>query len=230
MVDEKEIDLSELFESIVKRWKMIVCVTLLCTIVSAVFSFFVITPKYQASTKLFIGKESTEAKEQSYNANDVTMYQKLLKTYAQMIQTKDLVDKSIKDKNLNLESDKVLKSLEVTPSEDTQVLEIKYTDTDRYTAKNLVESVTDEFIKESQELIPNGKVQVIESVKLPEKPVSPNKAKNILLAAVLGLVLGVGIAVFLEYTDNTFKTKEELEKTLGLPVIGVIPDENVSAK
>lgn len=225
MEDEKEIDLTELFKSIIKRWKMIICVTLLCTIVSAVLSFFVLTPKYEVSTKLFIGKESSDTKEQNYNTNDVTMYQKLLKTYAQMIQTNDLVNKAIKAKNLSLKSEKVLKQLKVEPSDDTQVIEISYIDSDKYIAKNLVEAISNEFIKQAQELIPNGKVQVIESVKLPEKPVSPNKVKNIAIAVALGLIIGIGIAVVLEFTNNTFKSKEELEKALGVPVIGTIPDQ-----
>lgn len=225
MEDEKEIDLTELFKSILKKWKMIVCVTLLCTIVSAVLSFFVITPKYEVSTKLFIGKEATDTKDQNYNTNDVTMYQKLLKTYAQMIQTNDLISKAISNKGLNLKSETVLKKLKVVPSDDTQVLEIAYTDTDKYVAKNLVDAITNEFIKQSQDLIPNGKVQVIESVKLPLNPVSPNKVKNIAIAIALGIFLGIGLAVLLEFTNNTFKSKEELEKVLGVPVIGTIPDQ-----
>ena len=204
---------------------MIVCITLLCTLVSAVLSFFVITPKYQVSTKLFVGKESTNAKDQNYNNNDVTMYQKLLKTYAQMIQTNDIVSKAINDKKLNLNSKNVLKKLKVSPSEDTQVIEITYVDTDKYLAKNLLDSITAMFIKESHELIPNGKVKTIEAVRLPDKPVSPNKIKNIAIGLVLGLVLGSGLAVFLAFTNNTFKSKDELEEVLGVPVIGTIPDQ-----
>ena len=142
-----------------------------------------------------------------------------------MIQTNDLVNKAIKAKTLNLKSESVLKQLKVAPSDDTQVIEISYIDSDKYIAKNLVEAISNEFIKQAQELIPNGKVQVIESVKLPEKPVSPNKVKNIAIAVALGLIIGIGIAVVLEFTNNTFKSKEELEKALGVPVIGTIPDQ-----
>lgn len=225
MEDEKEIDLTELFKSIMKRWKMIICIALLCTIVSAVLSFFVITPKYEVSTKLFIGKEAADTKDQNYSNSDVAMYQNLLKTYAQLVKTEDLVNKAISDRELELSSKAVLKKLVVTPSEDTQVLEINYTDANKYTAKNLVEAVTNEFVSRAQKLIPNGKVEVIESAKLPEKPVSPNKIKNIAIAMAVGLILGIGLAILLEFTNNTFKSKEELEKVLGVPVIGTIPDQ-----
>ena len=45
--------------------------------------------------KVFIGKENTQGQDQNYNNNDVQMYQKLLKTYAEIIQTNDLVEKAI---------------------------------------------------------------------------------------------------------------------------------------
>ena len=58
---------------------------------------------------------------------------------------------------------------------------------------------------------------------MPEKPVSPNKKMNIAIAFLLGLMVSVGLVFLLEYLDNTYKTKEQLEKELELPVLGVIP-------
>ena len=55
---------------------------------------------------------------------------------------------------------------------------------------------------------------------------SPNKKLNILIAFILGLMVGVGVVLLMEYLDNTFKSREELEKTLDLPIIGSIPDYN----
>ncbi|MDU4659635.1 MAG: GNVR domain-containing protein, partial [Clostridium butyricum] len=86
-------------------------------------------------------------------------------------------------------------------------------------------SVTDQFIEYSTELIPNGNVKIIESVRVPEKPVSPNKKMNIAIAFLLGLMVSVGLSFLIEFMDNTFKTKEQIENILDLPAIGVIPNE-----
>ena len=59
-VEEQVIRLDELFEALKKRWLMIVSITLIATIISAVFSFFVIKLQYEASTKVFIGKDEVE--------------------------------------------------------------------------------------------------------------------------------------------------------------------------
>ena len=224
-MNEEIIKIEDIMDVLRKRWKMILSITLIATIFSAIISFFIISPKYEASTKVFIGKENVQGQDQVYNNNDVQMYQKLLKTYAEVIQTNDLVERAINSEKLDLVSEDVLKGLTVTPRADTQILEISYTSTDKVLAKEVVDSITNEFIKSSTELIPNGNVKVIESVKVPENPVSPNKKMNIAIAFLLGLMVSVGASFLIEFMDNTFKNKEQAEEILGLPVIGVIPDE-----
>ena len=224
-MNEEIIKIEDIMDVLKKRWKMILSITLIATIFSAIISFFIISPKYEASTKVFIGKENSQGQEQRYDNNDVQMYQKLLKTYAEIIKTNDLVEQAINSEKLDLVSENVLNGLTVTPRADTQILEISYISNDKLLAKEVVDSITNEFIKSSIELIPNGNVKVIESVKVPENPVSPNKKMNIAIAFLLGLMVSIGASFLIEFMDNTFKNKEQAEEILGLPVIGVIPDE-----
>lgn len=224
-MNEEIIRIEDIVDVLTKRWKMILSITLAATLISAVVSFFLIAPKYEARTKLFIGKENTQTQDQSYNNNDVQMYQKLLKTYAEVIMTKDLVGQAVESSDLDLNAEDVLKSLTVTPRADTQILEISYINVDPVIAQEVVESVTKNFINYSTELIPNGNVKIIESVRVPEKPVSPNKKMNIAIAFLLGLMVSIGLSFLIEFMDNTFKTKEHIENILDLPAIGVIPNE-----
>ena len=224
-MNEEIIRIEDIVDVLTKRWKMILSITLAATLISAVVSFFLIAPKYEAGTKLFIGKENTQTQDQSYNNNDVQMYQKLLKTYAEVIMTKDLVGQAVESNDLDLNAEDVLKSLTVTPRADTQILEISYINVDPVIAQEVVESVTKNFINYSTELIPNGNVKIIESVRVPEKPVSPNKKMNIAIAFLLGLMVSIGLSFLIEFMDNTFKTKEHIENILDLPAIGVIPNE-----
>lgn len=222
-MEEQVISLSEIFEAIRKRWIMIVAITLTATIISGVISFFVIDPVYEASTKVFVGKE--ESDDAAYNSSDINMYQQLLQTYAQAIQTKDLVNRAISGLNYDeLEASSVVNSLTVTPISSTQILQIKYQSKNPEEAREVLKSVTDEFIVTAKELVPNGNVRVIEEVELPENPVSPNKKMNIAIAFLLGLMVSVGLVFLLEYLDNTYKNKDQLEKDLGIPVLGSIPD------
>lgn len=221
-MEEQEIRLDEVFNSLKKRWIMIVSLTLIAAIISAAISFFVIKPKYEATTKIFIGKDGTE--DSAYSQSDVTMLQNLLKTYSEVIKTKDLTENAIDDSNLDLEVNEVLANLSVTSIASTQIIKISYQSQDPQEAKIILEKITNSFIEKSKELIPNGNVKVIETVEYPENPISPNKKMNIAIAGILGLMLGVGIALLIEFLDNTYKNKEQIERELELPVLGMIPE------
>jgi polysaccharide biosynthesis transport protein len=56
-------------------------------------------------------------------------------------------------------------------------------------------------------------------------PVRPNKALNIILGIVFGLIVGIGLAFFIEYLDTSVKTIDDVERALQAPVIGVIPQD-----
>lgn len=223
-MEEQVISISEIFEALKKRWILIVSITLVATLISGILSFFVIKPTYEASTKVFVGKE--ESSLEGYNTNDIQMYQKLLQTYAETIKTNEVVQAAINSTNAGLSVKDVKDSLTVTPIADTQILQIKYKNNDPEVAKSILENITNEFVILAKELVPNGNVRVIEAVQLPENPVAPNKTMNVAIAFLLGLMVSVGLVFLMEYLDNTFKNKENLERELNIPVIGVIPIVN----
>jgi uncharacterized protein involved in exopolysaccharide biosynthesis len=70
-------------------------------------------------------------------------------------------------------------------------------------------------------------VSVIEDATAPRIPVRPRKTVNLLIAVVVGLAVGVGTALTLEYFDTTVKTPDDVERYLGLPVIGIVPQFSV---
>lgn len=221
-MEEQVISLGEILEVLKKRWKMILIITLLATLVSGLASFFLISPKYEASTKLFIGKEA--GVETGYDQSEIAMYQKLMKTYSEAIKTRDLVGRAIMVANSKLTEDEVLEKLTVVTVADTQILQIKIEDKDPNMAAAMVQAITDEFVTTSKLLVPNGNIKVIESVKVPDTSVSPNKKLNIAIAFLLGLMVSIGISFLLEFLDNTYKNREQLEKELDIPVIGTIPN------
>jgi uncharacterized protein involved in exopolysaccharide biosynthesis len=66
-------------------------------------------------------------------------------------------------------------------------------------------------------------VRITEKAQLPMYPVNPNKKRNLLLGAILGLMIGIGISFLWEYLDRSLRTEEDVEKYLGLPVLAIIP-------
>ncbi len=73
-------------------------------------------------------------------------------------------------------------------------------------------------------------IKVIDPAEVPGGPYKPNVKMNLLLAMVVGLFLGVGLAFFFEYLDNTIKTPEDVEQVLRLPSFGMVPELSYEKK
>lgn len=65
--------------------------------------------------------------------------------------------------------------------------------------------------------------RIIDRAAVPTTPFKPNRKRMVMIAVVMGLGIGVLLAFLRNHLDNTFKTKEDVEKLLNLPVIGMIP-------
>ncbi len=92
-------------------------------------------------------------------------------------------------------------------------------ETNRYLYDSLVKKMKEKGITEENQTV---NVWVIDRAVLPKTPATPKKKRNILLAVILGLFGGVGLAFFFEYLDNTVKSPEDIEERFDVPVIGTI--------
>jgi polysaccharide biosynthesis transport protein len=69
----------------------------------------------------------------------------------------------------------------------------------------------------------SSNIRVVDPALAPASPSRPQKARNVLLAVLMGLVGGVGLALFREYLDNTVKSPDDIEALTGLPSLAVVP-------
>jgi uncharacterized protein involved in exopolysaccharide biosynthesis len=76
----------------------------------------------------------------------------------------------------------------------------------------------------SQALLRESKFQVIEPAKVPLVPVKPNRPKILVMGIVLGIMIGAGAALLAELMDTSIKNVNDVEKIIGLPVLGIIPE------
>lgn len=166
----------------------------------------------------------------------------IVQTQTELIKTRNSLAQEIAKEKENLKSErKVLyareKTLEKTLTEfekealDTSSKELKYTILQRNvdTSKNLYDLMLSR-IEESNILqtANTSNIRLVETAQVPIAPVSPNKQRNILLAMVLGIFLGCGLAFFFEYMDQTVRTEEDIHQYFDLPVLSVIPKADKS--
>jgi capsular exopolysaccharide synthesis family protein len=93
-------------------------------------------------------------------------------------------------------------------------------ETNRALYENMLKSLKTTTAAENT---PATNIRIVYPATIPDTPVLPRKARDLLLGAFLGLVVGLGLALFMESLDTTLKTPEEVEGWLEIPNLALIP-------
>lgn len=224
---EEEIELRQYWEVLRKRWVIVLILPIIAALTSGVISFYIIKPVYQASTTLIVGKKAAEsglAATQMLDNNVLLANQQLAKTYATIAQSRTVEQNVIKALGLSLTVEELDRMISITQVKTTEILDIQVTNTNPELAASIANTMSQEFSKAVIEIKKVDSVSIVDPAVTPAKPVKPNKTLNVLIAFVVGLMASVGLVFLLEYMDNTVKTSEDIEKLLGIPVLGVIPN------
>lgn len=221
----------EVLDGIKDKWKNIVLIVLSFLLISSIYNIFFINKEYEANVKIFIGKQKFKNITETYNNEEINLYQRLITTYSEVIKSKKLINESIKgskmnylqDKYKNINYDLLMENLTVNPIANTQIIEIKYKSLNPQQSYDLLYSITENLISYSKELYPNVNITILEQVHVNLKPLMNKKLTIIGLGLMLGLIVGIGGIIGVMYLNNTYKNQKSLEEEIGLTVIGVIP-------
>jgi len=219
---EYEVDLRQIFEMLCKRWLMITSITLVALIASAIISFFLLTPIYEASTTLIVSHKQNQESVMTYN--DLQTSQKLVATYSEIVKSELIADSVIEKLKLEMTALELNEKISVSQVGSTEILKITVDDADPELAASIANTVSKTFQEEINEMMEVENVSTIDIAKVPELPVKPNKLMNVAIAGVLGIMISIGLVFVLEFLDRTYKTPRDVEQHLGLPLIGAIPD------
>ena len=200
-------------------------------LISSIYNIFFINKEYEANVKIFIGKQKFKNITETYNNEEINLYQRLITTYSEVIKSKKLINESIKgskmnylqDKYKNINYDLLMENLTVNPIANTQIIEIKYKSLNPQQSYDLLYSITENLISYSKELYPNVNITILEQVHVNLNQLMNKKLTIIGLGLILGLIVGIGGIIGVMYLNNTYKNQKSLEEEIGLTVIGVIP-------
>lgn len=222
---EETIDLREYLAIIKKKAWIIAAITAVTTFVSAFLSFFVLSPVYEAKTTLIVNTD--QKNDDTITGDEFSVTQRLAVTYGEIIKSRTVLEPVIKNLGLDITYEELSKMITVSPVKDTQIINISVQDTNPLKAKDIANSIPEVFTKEVKRITKANSVEVIDKAVEPLSPIKPNKLMNVLIAFVLGIMIGLFVVFLIEYMDNKMKTPQDVEKHLDLPILGVIPKEKM---
>lgn len=227
---DEPLPVGELLRAVWSRFWIVVLTAVLLAGTALGYSFAQ-TPEYEASIRILVGQEQLTGAPSNLGS-DVQGLQQITQTMAEAVSARPLAEEVIQRLDLQVTSEDFLEeNLTVEQVNATQFIEVTYRDSDPETASQVANAVGDVFSEQVSEVSPSANsitAMVWERAETPDEPVSPNPLVNVGAALAAGLMLGVGLALLIEYLDDSLRSPEEVEQFSGLPAFSIIPQFKVA--
>ncbi len=222
---EVEIDLVALFTRYLEKLHWILLSALVVAVATGVVVFTVITPIYQATSKIYIvGSDTTiSLSDLQIGSNLAADYQEVFKNW----HVHELVDKRL---NLNYSYSKLAGMISVSNPSNTHVLYVSVKSPDPQEAKDIADTyaqVAREFIAAKMDM---REPNIFEEAKLPDIPVSPNKTRDVVIGFLIGALLAMAVITIKFLSDDRITTTEDISKVSGMVTLGMIPLQTEESK
>lgn len=220
---EETINIKEVLQILKKRMNFIITIILGALLISAFITFFVITPQYQASTQILVNQSQNE--NNTVSSSELQSSRDLISTYNVIITSPTILEPVIENTDFEGSVEDLRSKIEVSSEEESQVATVSIKDSNPQLASALTNNLAQTFENEIPNIMDVDNVSVLSEAQLANdgNPVSPQPILILTVASVIGLVIGAGIAFLLEFLDKSIKNEQDIEKELGLPILGVVP-------
>ena len=220
--DEETIDLMELARLLWAHIVQIVAVAVAAALISLLVCMFVLTPKYQASINMIVNtrQEGTA----TFTSDNFNTAKNLISTYAVIIKGNTVLNEVIDELDLDMTYGQLYKMVAVDSVDSTQIMKVTVTDTDAERAGEIVQTIADIVPDVLVEKVEAGSCKTVSDVVINPNKVFPQTKKYVALAGVLGAVVVCAILVLEHLLHDTVVDDDDVQKKLGLPVLGLIPE------
>ena len=212
----------ELLQALKDKVALILSVTILAAALSWGFSSFVMPRKYEASVNMIVNTRTEIVG--VVTSDSISSAQDLVDTYAIIIKSNKVLNKVIDQLGLSMSYEELSKLISVDPIRNTQVMKIAAQCADADQAALIVQTISEIAPSIVADAVEAGSCKVVSDVYSSAKPVSPDIPRNILLASALAFIAVCALVVLRELFNDYIVDDADLEKKLGISVLGVIPD------
>ena len=201
-IKEAEIDLREVIAAVWAKMYLVILAAVIFGGLIYVFTKFFVTPMYTSNTKVYILNRTSQNSE-IVNTADLNSSTYLTQDYLQLVTARPVMQEVIDELGLGMTTNRLAATISVT--------------------NPAVRVSSAEYITKIMAI---QAVNTVEEADLPVSPSSPAVRRDTFLGAVLGAMLAVILIVIRFMLNDTIKDSEDVERYLGLSVLGVIPRED----
>jgi capsular polysaccharide biosynthesis protein len=223
----EELDLKQLVNIFWNKRLHVISIVLIFLIIGTVYTFLFVTPKYKSYTSLVLARsESTKENEtdtSTITQTDITLNQKLVSTYSELVKSKNVLREVIKNLNINESEENLKNNITVSAVKDTELIQITVTNYYPDRASDIANEIAKVFTKKVGEIYNINNVYIVDEAERANTPYNINHIKDIAIFIAIGLIVSVGYVLISNLLDTTVKSAEDIEKELGVVALASIP-------
>lgn len=223
----EEIDLKEMFDYFKSKISWIIITVVLAIGIGNIYTILTRVPMYRSDTSLVLVSKNNGENGQSFNQGDQQLNKNLVGTYTEIIKSKRVLEKVINNLDLDYTLGELQGRVSVTAVTNTEIIKITASDPDARQATKISNEIANVFVNEINKFYELNNVAVLDKAESTKAPYNVNYVKDNIIYLLVGVVLSCGIIFIYFYFDTTIKTSDDIEKKLGLNVIGTVPKVNL---
>lgn len=212
--------LEDFYIAVKKRWIMVLVLILVPVLIVLFKPKAIITPEYEASTRLYVIRTDLETIAGSPKGS---IEYNLLNSFVESLKTNNVIEEALVDTNSTLTVKEVSSKIYAKIFQDSNIVDLSLTGTNEEEIAKVLEDIVKIAEKTVTNYIPNSKMSAIDTVKVSE--ISPINAggnvKKVILIFGAMTFISLLLAVTLEYLDDSFKHEDQIEKTLKESVLAI---------
>lgn len=224
-----EINIRDFMKFMISKIGIIILFMLLFIAIGVIYINFILTPMYHSSTTLIL-VSNDNSQNTTILQSEVTLNKNLVTTYSEIVKSRSVLGKVIKELNLDSTVSELSDDIVVSSVENTEIIKIEASSTSAETAQEIAETTASIFKKEVQKIYNLTNVSIVDKAYLAKKPYNVSPIKQIILFAGLGLGAGILVVFLIFYFDTSIKSSKDIEEKLNLAVIGNVVLVNNSIK
>ena len=215
------LSIHEIIQTLKKRTALIVLLTISFIILAAILSYYVLTPTYQSTSQFIVIQQTNENIQ--FNIQEIESNLELINTYKEIIKSPSILEQVANEMNLGVTLAELGKQIKVSSGENSQVITVSAVASSPEKAAELANLVVETFENTILPIMKIESVYILSNANpsLSHEPISPRPIVNMILAAVIGLTTGIGLALSLEFLNTKVKSESDIEEQ-GIPVLGVV--------
>ena len=219
--NEIEFDLLEIVHILFGRFWIILCAGLVTALICFAVSAYVLAPVYESTTKIYILNKTDNT---AVTYTDVQMGTQLTKDYAELINSRYVLEKVIEQLSLeDMEYEELMNKVSVNTPVDTRIVSITVEHTNPELAMKIANCIREVAGEHIQNVMDIEAVNVVEKANMPMEKSGPSVVKWTMIGGIAGVFLACAVILIIFLLDDTIKCSEDVEKYLGLSTLALIP-------